>query len=86
VRPGGRFVRKDTQFRNWLTSDGHPGPTGMGQSRRPWAHRRLIFRKLKRLENLVSLSVVHWLMGADGWTFTDVAGVKPGNLLSQQQP
>jgi putative glutathione S-transferase len=99
VRPGGRFVRKDTQFRNWLTSDGHPGPTGMGGYKAeparyhlyvslacPWAHRRLIFRKLKRLENLVSLSVVHWLMGADGWTFTDVAGVKPGNLLSQQQP
>jgi glutathionyl-hydroquinone reductase len=90
---GGRFVRKDTQFRNWLTSDGGPGPTGMGGFKAeparyhlyvslacPWAHRTLIFRKLKRLENLVSLSVVHWLMGADGWTFTDGAGVIPDSV------
>jgi glutathionyl-hydroquinone reductase len=90
---GGRFVRKDSQFRNWLTSDGRPGPTGMSGFKAepdryhlyvsfacPWAHRTLIFRKLKRLENLVSLSVVHWLMGADGWTFADGAGVIPDSV------
>ena len=36
----------------------------------PWAHRTLIFRKLKRLEDMISVSVVHWLMGEDGWTFS----------------
>jgi putative glutathione S-transferase len=41
----------------------------------PWAHRTLIFRKLKGLEPAVSLSVVNWLMGGEGWTFADGEGV-----------
>jgi putative glutathione S-transferase len=85
---GGRFVRNDAQFRNWVTSDGQSGPTGSGGFRAepgryhlyvslacPWAHRTLIFRKLKGLDSLISVSVVHWLMGADGWTFADAEGV-----------
>ena len=80
---GGRFERKASTFRNWVTPDGAPGPTGVGgfpaeQGRYhlyvslacPWAHRTLIMRRLKGLENAVSLSVVHWRMRERGWTFT----------------
>lgn len=84
----GRFVRKDSHFRNWITTDGSPGVTGIGGFKAevgryhlyvsyacPWAHRTLIFRALKGLEEMISLSVVDWYMGADGWTFNDVNGV-----------
>jgi putative glutathione S-transferase len=90
---GGRFVRKDSQFRNWITPDGAPGPTGHGgfpaaagryhlyvSLACPWAHRTLIFRKLKRLENLISLSVVHWFMGQEGWNFAPGEGVVPDSI------
>jgi glutathionyl-hydroquinone reductase len=92
-KSGGHFVRKDSQSRNWVTSDGRPGPSGKGgfkaESGRyhlyvslacPWAHRTLIFRKLKDLEPLISLSVVHWLMGVDGWTFDEGEGVIPDTV------
>lgn len=85
---GGHFVRKDAQFRNWVTPDGAPGPTGSGgfkaESGRyhlyvsyacPWAHRTLIFRLLKGLEDYIPVSVVHWLMGEHGWTFDKGEGV-----------
>lgn len=78
----GSFVRKASSFRNWITPDGSPGPTGKGgfaaESGRyhlyvslacPWAHRTLIFRRLKGLEEMISLSVVNAFMGEDGWTF-----------------
>ena len=85
---GGRFVRDTAGFRNWITPDGAPGPSGEGgfaaESGRyhlyvslacPWAHRTLIFRRLKGLEEHVSVSVVHPDMLADGWTFsTDFPG------------
>lgn len=79
---GGRFVRSTSAFRNWITPDGSPGPTGEGgfaaESGRyhlyvsyacPWAHRTLIFRELKGLAPHIGVSVVHPDMGADGWTF-----------------
>jgi len=85
---GGRFVRQATTFRNWITPDGRPGPTGGGGFKAepgryhlyvslacPWAHRTLIFRALKGLEATISLSVTHWLMGEEGWTFEDGPGV-----------
>lgn len=85
---GGRFVRKDSQFRSWVTADGAPGPTGAGGFRAaagryhlyvslacPWAHRTLILRKLKGLEAMIGVSAVHWLMGAEGWTFAPGPGV-----------
>jgi glutathionyl-hydroquinone reductase len=78
----GHFVRPDAPFRNWVTADGSAGPSGAGGFRAepgryhlivslacPWAHRTLIFRKLKGLEGTISLSVVHWLLGERGWTF-----------------
>src|SRR5467141_4508649 len=79
---GGHFVRNEAAFRNWVTADGSAGVSGEGGFKAepgryhlyvslacPWAHRTLIFRVLKGLENAISLSVVHWLMGNDGWTF-----------------
>ncbi len=85
---GGRFIRSESQFRNWITPDGAAGPTGAGGfaaepgryhlyvSRAcPWAHRTLIFRALKRLEAAITVSVTHWLMGAQGWSFAPGPGV-----------
>ncbi len=85
---GGRFVRKAPQFRNWVTADGSAGPSGEAGFKAeagryhlyvslacPWAHRTLIFRALKGLEGMISLSIVHWFMGDQGWTF------KPGDSV-----
>ena len=79
---GGRFQRSTTSWRNWVTPDGAPGPTGVGgfaaESGRyhlyvslacPWAHRTLIFRTIKGLEPHISVSIVHPDMLEDGWTF-----------------
>ncbi len=77
-KTGGRFVRRESQFRNWVTADGssgfaaEPGRYHLYVSLAcPWAHRTLIFRKLKRLEEVISLSIVHWHMGEQGWEFGD---------------
>ena len=86
----GRFERQDALFRNWVTPDGAPGPTGEGGFAAapgryhlyvslacPWAHRTLILRRLKRLEPIIGVSVVNWLMGAHGWSFEPGEGVVP---------
>ena len=85
---GGRFERKAAQFRNWITKDGSAGPTGIGGFNAepdryhlyvslacPWAHRTMIFRALKGLQNMISVSVVHWYMVEHGWTFDMAEGV-----------
>ena len=87
---GGRFKRDISRFRNWITADGRAGPTGASGFKAqpdryhlyvsyacPWAHRTLIFRKLKGLEDMIPLSVVHWYMAENGWTFADGDGVVP---------
>ena len=89
----GRFVRSESQFRNWVTRDGSPGPTGRGGFRAergryhlyvsfacPWAHRVLIYRKLKGLEDVLPLSAVNLYMGTEGWTFDPGPGVIPDAL------
>jgi putative glutathione S-transferase len=91
---GGRFVRAQSQWRDWVTIDGTPAE---GRKRGfkaepgryhlyvslacPWAHRTLIFRALKKLEGVISISVVHHFMGADGWTFLTEDGAT-GDMLS----
>jgi len=90
---GGRFVRKAPQFRNWITADGSAGPSGTGGFKAeagryhlyvslacPWAHRTLILRTLKGLESMISVSIVHWYMAEDGWTFEVGDGVAPDTV------
>ena len=82
---GGHFVRPQTSFRHRIEPGGRfppePGRYHLYASLAcPWAHRALIFRKLKGLEPLVGLSVTHWLMGGDGWTFDADEGVIPDPL------
>jgi glutathionyl-hydroquinone reductase len=93
----GAFVRKDAQFRNWVTADAAPGPSGEGGFKAepgryhlylslacPWAHRTLIFRTLKKLEPLIGVSVVHPLMLDKGWTFdTDFDGATGDMLMGK---
>ncbi len=81
-KTGGKFEREAARFRNWVTANGSPGPDGEGGFRAesgryhlyvsmacPWAHRTLIFRKLKGLEKHISVSVVHPDMVENGWEF-----------------
>jgi len=78
---GGEFVRRDSTFRNWVTADGssgfspEPGRYHLYVSLAcPWAHRTLIFRRLKRLEEIISVSVVEPVMSEQGWMFGSGAG------------
>jgi len=90
----GTFKRADTSLRNWITADGRPGPTGEGGFKAeagryhlyvslacPWAHRTLIFRKLKGLEEMIGVSVVHWMMAENGWTFENGEGATGDHLF-----
>jgi len=92
-KSGGRFERSKSQFRDFVTRDGSPAE---GRTRGfkaepgryhlyvsyacPWAHRTLIFRKLKKLENVISFSVVHHFMGENGWTFLKEDGATGDDL------
>ncbi|MFS4438854.1 glutathione S-transferase family protein [Paracoccaceae bacterium GXU_MW_L88] len=92
---GGRFKRTTTAWRNWITKDGSPGPSGEGgfpaESGRyhlyvclacPWAHRTLIFRALKGLNDHISVSVVHPDMLKEGWEFrSDYPGATGDDLF-----
>lgn len=94
----GRFVRSASQFRNWITADGSTGPSGTGGFKAeagryhlyvslacPWAHRTLIFRALKKLENVISVSVVDYLMAEEGWTLTGTDGATPDHLYGAKR-
>ncbi|MFC3851474.1 glutathione S-transferase family protein [Salinispirillum marinum] len=82
-KSGGKFVREDAQFRSWVTADGSAGPTGDAGFKAefgryhlyvsmacPWAHRTLIFRHLKGLDEHISVSAVHPDMLSNGWEFS----------------
>ncbi|MFB9952282.1 glutathione S-transferase family protein [Rhizobium puerariae] len=90
----GHFKRAASHFRNWVTADGSAGPSGAGgfgaEAGRyhlyvsyacPWAHRTLIFRKLKKLEDLISVSVVDYLMLENGWEFRKRDGATGDDLF-----
>lgn len=83
----GGFVRQTSSFRNWITPDGSPGPTGEGGFQAepgryhlyvayicPWASRTLMGRKLKKLDQVITLSVVEPALGDQGWRFGDYPG------------
>ena len=92
----GRFQRADMVFRNWVTPDGAPGPSGEGgfqaNSGRyhlyasyscPWAQRTLIFRAIKGLKDHISVDIVHPDMADDGWTFAkDWPGATGDRLMA----
>lgn len=86
----GEFVRENAQYRNWVTADGQPGPSGNGgfaaESERyhlfvslacPWAHRTLIFRHLKDLEKHIGVTIVDPKMLEHGWTFSEISRDNP---------
>jgi glutathionyl-hydroquinone reductase len=83
----GAFVRQASTFRNWVTPDGSAGPTGRAGFKAeagryhlyvafscPWASRTLIARKLKRLDGVLTVSVVEPVMSSQGWRFGDYPG------------
>lgn len=93
----GKFVRESARFRNWVTADGSAGPSGEDGFKAepgryhlyvslacPWAHRTLIMRALKGLEELVSVSVVSPIMLEDGWTYDRLTG-SSGDSLGDRQ-
>ena len=87
---GGRFVPAEPVFRNWITPDGSAGPSGEGgfAAERgryhlyvslacPYAHRTVIFRKLKELESVISISILDPVMGEQGWEFGETPAPSP---------
>ncbi|WP_075182690.1 glutathione S-transferase family protein [Pantoea sp. 1.19] len=93
---GGRFTRRASAWRHWVTQDGRAGPTGEAGFKAekdryhlyvslacPWAHRTLLMRKLKGLEDHIGISVVHPLMLENGWTFDDDFPAATGDVLYQ---
>lgn len=94
---GGRFVRSDATLRNWITPDGAAGPTGSGgfpaENGRyhlyvaeacPWSHRAIIVRQLKKLHDIISMSVVSPIIGTDGWVFSKEQGGTSDHLFQYE--
>ena len=97
-KTGGRFVPAEPVFRNWITPDGCPGPTGEGgfPAERgryhlyvslacPYAHRTVIFRKLKELESVISMSILEPVMGEQGWEFGTGPGTTPDTVNGKRR-
>lgn len=94
---GGRFERESAKFRDWVTDDGEPEhaegedfPAEAGRYHLyvsyacPWSHRTLLYRRLKDLEEFITLSATHWLMAEQGWTFKPGNGVIPDPNLGAE--
>ena len=92
---GGRFVRQASTFRNWVTADGSPGPTGVGGFRAepgryhlyvalncPWACRTLTYRKLKKLDDVISVSIAVPAVTEQGYSFGEHPGSIPDPLYN----
>lgn len=93
----GHFERAAARFRNWVTADGSAGPSGEGGFKAetgryhlyvslacPWAHRTLIFRKLKKLEDQITVSIVDPLMLSKGWEFKNQIGGTVDHLFGSE--
>ncbi len=89
----GRYLRQDSQFRNWITVDGAPGPSGeggfaaeagryhiYGSLNCPWASRTLLVRKLKKLDDVIGVTVVAPFTTDDGWQFGGFEGCAPDEI------
>ena len=94
---GGKFVRQQSKFRNWITPDGLAGPTGINGFKAetgryhlyvslacPWAHRTLIFRELKDLQDHITVDIVHPDMMDKGWTFQQRGEAKGDSLFESK--
>jgi putative glutathione S-transferase len=95
---GGRFVPTEPVFRNWITPDGSAGPSGVGgfAAERgryhlyvslacPYAHRTIIFRALKKLEDVISMSILEPVMGEKGWEFGAGPGTTPDTVNGKRR-
>ena len=89
----GRFIRQTSSFRNWVTRDGAPGPTGTGGFKAepgryhlyvayicPWASRTLIARELKGLRDIIGVTVVNPRLTNQGWQFGGYPGAQEDTL------
>jgi putative glutathione S-transferase len=94
----GRFVRKPSVFRNWITADGSAGPSGEGGFAAapgryhlyvahacPWAYRTTLFRKLKKLEDAISITIAAPLYGERTWRFSDEPGSIPDTVNGKKE-
>ncbi|WP_318498133.1 glutathione S-transferase family protein [Photobacterium leiognathi] len=94
---GGKFERKASSFRNWITKDGSAGITGEAGFKAepnryhlyvslacPWAHRAIIYRQLKGLDSMIPMSVVNAYMGENGWNFEAGDGVVSDPIFNAQ--
>ncbi|WP_318468467.1 glutathione S-transferase family protein [Photobacterium leiognathi] len=94
---GGKFERKASSFRNWITKDGSAGITGEAGFKAelnryhlyvslacPWAHRAIIYRQLKGLDSMIPMSVVNAYMGENGWNFEAGDGVVADPIFNAQ--
>ncbi len=93
----GEFIRSESGFRNWVTADGNPGPSGKGGFKAepgryhlyvshacPWAHRTMIYRTLKGLEDVITVSVVHPVMPAESWVFGEYPAATQDHLYDSE--